>query len=126
MTEFVKKHPFITINISGILLLLLCCLFSEIFDPVVWMIFIVLVYYRWFIIICGVILSIAAFISVKCKNGTAAVLTSAFGGFVGGFLGVNLFSADEKTERSVKVIFNIYAWVIVILLCGYFGVPVLN
>lgn len=126
MPEFIKNHPFITVNSAGAAALALCCVFSSAVDNVVLVITMLLVYYRWFIIICGVILSIAAFISVKCKNGTAAVLTSAFGGFVGGFLGVNLFSADEKTERSVKVIFNIYAWVIVILLCGYFGVPVLN
>lgn len=126
MVSFVKNHPFITINAVGLLILSLCCVFSSAANPVVWIMAMILFYYRWFVIIWCVISSISAFVSVKCRNNTAAVLTSVFGGFFGGFIAVNLLGADEKTERSVKIVFNIYVWLVIIMLCGYFGVPFFN
>ncbi|MBQ8827288.1 MAG: hypothetical protein IJ007_09360 [Oscillospiraceae bacterium] len=124
MISLVKNHPFATINAVGFLILSLCCIFHQIADPAVWTMAMILFLYRWFVIIWCVISSIAAFISVKCRNGTAAAVTSVVGGFLGGFIAVNVFDADKETEQAVKVIFNIYIWLIIILVCGYFGIPV--
>lgn len=110
MEEFVKKHYiFITNIVCAIFVTMtffigifavagfICWLWCNLF-------------FRYGGILFLMLTNIFAFFAVKENKHIISVVLSILLGFVGSFIAVNTVNFSLKTEKTIKVIFNIFVW----------------
>ena len=121
--NFIKKHPYIIINICGLLLVLLCFFVEPVADFGMSTVFIaamvLLIKFPALIFTTIFLLGInvAAFYQTESGNGVAL---SVFGGSLGAFAAVHTVNKKHEKSKVINVIFNIH-----LCISAYFAVSVL-
>lgn len=116
--DFIKKHPYIPLNVIGAVLVLLT-FFSESVAAVGFSLVFAfgLVFANAAGIIAGIVFAASAnafaFVSVKNNEPMFGVVFSVLGGCIGGFAAVRAVRKDYARARAVGMIFNAYVWLAV-------------
>ena len=112
--DFVKKHPYIIINVLGFLITL-ACFFSETLAGFGFILIFIIVLFSAFGI-CLLILfaiNIAAFLAVAYDKSVLGILLSLPFGSLGAFIAMKTCNISHKSDKAIKIIFNIHIWIVV-------------
>lgn len=124
--DFIKKHPYIIINVCGLLLVLLCFFVEPIADFGMSAVFIaamILIRGFWSVIFATIFLlgiNVAAFYQTESGSPENGVALSVFGGSLGAFAAVHTVNKKHEKNKIINVIFNIH-----LCISAYFAVSVL-
>ena len=124
--NFIKKHPYIIINICGLLLVLLCFFVEPVADFGMSTVFIaamILIRGFWSVIFTTIFLlgiNVAAFYQTESGSPENGVALSVFGGSLGAFAAVHTVNKKHEKSKVINVIFNIH-----LCISAYFAVSVL-
>ena len=123
---FIKKHPYIIINVCGLLLVLLCFFVEPIADfgasvvfvaaMVLTIKFLALIFTTIFLLSINVV----AFYQTESGSPENGVALSVFGGSLGAFAAVHTVNKKHEKSKVINVIFNIH-----LCISAYFAVSVL-
>lgn len=123
--NFIKKHPYITINVCGLLLVLLCFFIEPIANfgiSIVLVAAIVLINNFLALIFTTAFLlgiNVAAFYQTESgspKNGVALLV---FGGSLGAFAAVHTVNKKHEKTKIINLIFCIQMWILIYLAVSY-------
>lgn len=118
---FIKKYPYIIINICGLLLVLLCFLVEPIANfgtSVVFMAAIILI--REFLplvftTVFWLAINVAAFYQTESGSHENGVVLSVFGGSLGAFAAVHTVNKKHEKSKIINLIFCIQIWFLIYL-----------
>lgn len=123
---FIKKHPYIIINVCGLLLALLCFFVESIacFGASILFIaeivlinnFLVLIFTTAFLLI----INVTAFYKTESGSPEKGVVLSVCGGSLGAFAAVHTVNKKYEKRKAINVIFNIH-----LCISAYFAVSFL-
>lgn len=108
------KQPYLTINIIGLLLAVMCFFSEQLAEYGFWLVFAAVMYSA--LGVCLLILlaiNICAFYAVKNDKSVLGVLLSLPFGSPGAFIAVNTCNTGYKRDKAIKIIFNIHVWIVV-------------
>lgn len=123
---FIKKYPYIIINVCGLLLVLLCFFCEPVADFGMSAVFIaamILIRGFWTLIFATVFLlaiNVAAFYQTESGDPENSVALSIFGGSLGAFAAVHTVNKKHEKSKVINIIFNIH-----LCISAYFAVSVL-
>ena len=110
MKEFVKKHYIFITNIVCAIFVTMT-FFIGIFAVAVFIFWLWCnLFFRYGGILFLMLTNIYAFFAVKENKHIISVVLSILLGFVGSFIAVNTVNFSLKTEKTIKVLFNIFVW----------------
>lgn len=119
--NFIKKHPYIIINVCGLLLVLLCFFVEPVADfgaSVVFVAAMVLTIKFLPLIFTTIFLlaiNVAAFYQTESGSPENGVALSVFGGFLGAFAAVHTVNKKHEKSKIINLIFCIQMWVLIYL-----------
>lgn len=118
---FIKKHPYIIINVCGLLLMLLCFFvepiayfgISVVFLAAIILInkFLALIFTTAFLL--GI--NVVAFYQVESGSPENGVALSVFGGSLGAFAAVHTVNKKHEKAKVINLIFCIQIWLLIYL-----------
>lgn len=118
---FIKKHPYIIINVCGLLLVLLCFFVEPVADFGMSTVFIaamILIRGFWSVIFTTIFLlgiNVAAFYQTESGSPENGVALSVFGGSLGAFAAVHTVNKKHEKSRIINLIFCIQIWLLIYL-----------
>ena len=119
--NFIKKHPYIIINICGLLLVLLCFFVEPIADWGVSVLYIAELFLlsgfwtRIFPAIFLLAINVAAFYQTESGSPENGVALSIFGGSLGAFAAVHTVNKKHEKAKVINLIFCIQMWILIYL-----------
>ena len=119
--NFIKKHPYIIINVCGLLLVLLCFFVEPIAYfgiSVVFLAAIILINNFFALIFTTIFLlgiNVAAFYQTESGSPENGVALSVFGGSLGAFAAVHTVNKKHEKSRIINLIFCIQIWLLIYL-----------
>lgn len=119
--NFIKKHPYIIINVCGLLLVLLCFFIEPIAyfgTSVVFLAAMVLIREFLPLIFTTVFLlgiNVAAFYQTESGSPENGVALSVFGGSLGAFATVHTVNKKHEKTKIINLIFCIQIWFLIYL-----------
>lgn len=123
--NFIKKHPYIIINVCGLLLVLLCFFIepiayfgiSVVFLAAIILInnFLALIFTTAFLL--GI--NVAAFYQTESGSPENGVALSVFGGSLGAFAAVHTVNKKHEKSKIINLIFCIQIWLLIYLTVSY-------
>ena len=122
---FIKKHPYIIINVCGLLLVLLCFFVEPIADfgaSVVFVAAMVLTIKFLALIFTTIFLltiNVAAFYQTESGSPENGVALSVFGGSLGAFAAVHTVNKKHEKSKIINLIFCIQMWFLIYLTVSY-------
>ena len=108
-----NKQPYLTINMIGILSVILCFFSEQWAEYGFGLIFIAAMYSA--LGVCLLILlaiNICAFYAVKNDRSALGILLSLPFGSPGAFIAANTCNTGYKRDKAIKIIFNIHVWIV--------------
>ena len=118
---FIKKHPYIIINVCGLLLVLLCFLsesaayFGESVLFLAAMIFTLKFLPLIFTTIFLLTINVVAFYQTESGSTENGVALSVFGGSLGAFAAVHTVNKKHEKAKVINLIFCIQMWILIYL-----------
>lgn len=122
---FIKKHPYIIINVCGLLLVLLCFFVEPIADfgasvvfvaaTVLTIKFLALIFTTIFLLA----INVAAFYQTESGSPENGVALSVFGGSLGAFAAVHTVNKKHEKTKIINLIFCIHIWLLIYLAVSY-------
>lgn len=117
MRDFIKTHPYITLNAAGLLFIIPC--FSC--EPLATCGFMaailsVIGFVTGIIPILFIILNIAAYSAVKKNRKDSAIAFSLLGGFLGAFIASHTVNKEFEWKTYINLAINAYVWIFVWLI----------
>ena len=119
--NLIKKHPYIIINVCGLLLVLLCFFVEPIAYfgiSVVFLAAIILINNFLALIFTTIFLlgiNVAAFYQTESGSPANGVALSVFGGSLGAFAAVHTVNKKHEKSRIINLIFCIQIWLLIYL-----------
>lgn len=123
--NFIKKHPYIIINVCGLLLVLLCFFIepvayfgiSVVFLAAIILFnnFLALIFTTAFLL--GI--NVAAFYQTESGSPENGVALSVFGGSLGAFAAVHTVNKKHEKSKIINLIFCIQIWLLIYLTVSY-------
>ena len=119
--NLIKKHPYIIINVCGLLLVLLCFFVEPIAYfgiSVVFLAAIILINNFFALIFTTIFLlgiNVAAFYQTESGSPENGVALSVFGGSLGAFAAVHTVNKKHEKSRIINLIFCIQIWLLIYL-----------
>ena len=126
MSERLKSvFPFISINLIGAVIVLLCLFARPVADIGFFCIFLTKIVFEisplFVIVIIALILALngAAFSSIDSNKSESGVLCSLLFGSLGGIIAVYTVNKGFERAKAVKLIFNVHLWLCIYLLISW-------
>lgn len=119
--NLIKKHPYIIINVCGLLIVLLCFFVEPIAYfgiSVVFLAAIILINNFLALIFTTIFLlgiNVAAFYQTESGSPENGVALSVFGGSLGAFAAVHTVNKKHEKSRIINLIFCIQIWLLLYL-----------
>ena len=114
------KQPYLTINIIGILSVILCFLSEQWADIGATLTLWIMLFFAMGIgFIVLLVINIASFLAVKNDRKILGILLSLPLGSLGAFLAVALSNSEYEFEEMLTAIFSVHIWFVLWLIASY-------